>query len=209
MFKCVCNKCVTHEDICDTISSAVSEPVNQEEDSFKFEQQDVEMNSELRNLSDTNDILDIWTRNQPFSETNCVFGPEDNAQYTSGTYKEEGEYKDESNVEVENDEVALFVSLYVVDEGAVILIAIINKILQFLFNTFHLPVSVAGLKRLARFEALTSGVRKYVAYSKCHSIYDNEAAHLCCPSSNFACLSLALNQKHTKRHMYYTLSRKP
>ncbi|OAD65341.1 hypothetical protein PHYBLDRAFT_176253 [Phycomyces blakesleeanus NRRL 1555(-)] len=192
-----------HEDTCDTISSAVSEPVNQEEDSFEFEQEDVEMNSELRNLNDTNDILDIRTRNQPFSETDCMFGPEDNVQYTSDTYEEE--YEDESDVEMDNDEdsslesiselnlihrfivisVALFVSLYVVDEGAVILIAIINKILQFLFDPFRLPVSVAGLKRLAGFEALTSGVKKYVACSECHAIYDNEAAPLCCTSPNF------------------------
>ncbi|OAD71032.1 hypothetical protein PHYBLDRAFT_148249 [Phycomyces blakesleeanus NRRL 1555(-)] len=202
-----------HEDTCDTISSAVSEPVNQEEDSFEFEQEDVEMNSELRNLNDTNDILDIWTRNQPFSETDCVFGSEDNVQYTSDTYKEEEEYEDESDIEMDNDEdsllesiselnlihqfivilVALFVSLYVVDEGAVILIAIINKILQFLFDPFCLPVSVAGLKRLAGFEALTSGVKKYVACSKCHAIYDNEAAPLYCTSPNFGKTSLCGN----------------
>ncbi|OAD71012.1 hypothetical protein PHYBLDRAFT_171073 [Phycomyces blakesleeanus NRRL 1555(-)] len=71
------------------------------------------------------------------------------------------------------------------DEGAVILIAIINKILQFLFDPFRLPVSVAGLKRLAGFEVLTSGVKKYVACSECHAIYDNEAAPLCCTSPNF------------------------
>ncbi|OAD66980.1 hypothetical protein PHYBLDRAFT_174687 [Phycomyces blakesleeanus NRRL 1555(-)] len=198
-----CRCSISHEDTCDTISSVVSEPVNQEEDSFEFEQEDVEMNSELRNLNDTNDILDIRTRNQPFSETDCVFGPEDNVQYTSDTYEEE--YEDESDVEMDNDEdsslesiselnlihqfivisVALFVSLYVVDEGAVSLIAIINKILQFLFDPFRLPVSVAGLKRLAGFEALTSGVKKYVACSECHAIYDNEAAPLCCTSPNF------------------------
>ncbi|OAD67614.1 hypothetical protein PHYBLDRAFT_173946 [Phycomyces blakesleeanus NRRL 1555(-)] len=168
-----------HEDTCNTISSAVSEPVNQEEDSFEFEQEDVEMNSELRNLNDTNDILDIRTRNQPFSETDCVFGPEDNVQYTSDTYEEE--YEDESDVEMDND------------EGAVILIAIINKILQFLFDPFRLPVSVAGLKRLAGFEALTSGVKKYVACSECHAIYDNEAAPLCCTSPNFDKTSLCGN----------------
>ncbi|OAD79037.1 hypothetical protein PHYBLDRAFT_164121 [Phycomyces blakesleeanus NRRL 1555(-)] len=167
--------------------------------------EDVEMNSELRNLNDTNDILDIRTRNQPFSETDCVFGPEDNVQYTSDTYEEEEEYEDESDVEMDNDEdsslesiselnlihqfivvsVALFVSLYVVDEGAVILIDIINKILQFLFDLFRLPMSVADLKRLAGFEALTSGVKKYVACSECHAIYDNEASPLCCTSPNF------------------------
>ncbi|OAD66956.1 hypothetical protein PHYBLDRAFT_174666 [Phycomyces blakesleeanus NRRL 1555(-)] len=194
-----------HEDTCDTISSAVSEPVNQEEDSFEFEQENAEMNSEFRNLNDTNDILDIRTRNQPFSEMNCVFGPEDNVQYISDTYEEEEEYEDESDVEMDNDEdsslesiselnlihrfivilVALFVSLYVVDEGAIILIVIINKILQFLFDLFRLPMSVAGLKRLAGFEVLTSGVKKYVACSKCHAIYDNEAAPLCCTSPNF------------------------
>ncbi|OAD68588.1 hypothetical protein PHYBLDRAFT_173011 [Phycomyces blakesleeanus NRRL 1555(-)] len=202
-----------HEDTCDTISSTVSEPVNQEEDSFEFEQEDVEMNSELRNLNDTNDILYIWTRNQPISETDCVFGPKDNVQYTSDTYKEEEEYEDESDVEMDNDEdsslesilelnlihqfivisVALFVSLYVVDEGAVILIVIINKILQFLFDPFRLPVSVAGLKRLAEFEALTSGVKKYVACNECHAIYDNEAAPLCCTSPNFGKTSLCGN----------------
>ncbi|OAD68742.1 hypothetical protein PHYBLDRAFT_63350 [Phycomyces blakesleeanus NRRL 1555(-)] len=71
-----------HEDICDTISSTVSEP------------EDIEMNSELRR--------------------------------------------------------------------AVILIVIINKILQFLFDPFRLPVSVAGLKHLVRFEALISGVNVVV-----------------------------------------------
>ncbi|OAD65524.1 hypothetical protein PHYBLDRAFT_153428 [Phycomyces blakesleeanus NRRL 1555(-)] len=172
----------SHADTCDIISSAVSEPVNQEKDNFEFEQEDVEMNSELRNLNDTNDILDIWTRNQPFSETDCV-----------DTYEEEEEYEDESDVEMDNDEVALFVSLYVVDEGAVILIAIINKILQFLFDSFHLPVSVADLKRLAGFEVLTSSVKKYVACSKCHAIYDNEAAPLCCTSPNFDKTSLCGN----------------
>ncbi|OAD80839.1 hypothetical protein PHYBLDRAFT_138390 [Phycomyces blakesleeanus NRRL 1555(-)] len=145
---------IPYKDACDTISSAVSEPVNQEEDSFEFEQEDVEINSELR--------------------------------------KEE-EYEDESNVEMDNDKVALFVSLYVVNEGAVILIAIINKILQFLFDPFHLPVSVADLKHLAAFEALTSGVKKYVACSKCHAIYDNEAAPLCCISPNFGKTSLCGN----------------
>ncbi|OAD68556.1 hypothetical protein PHYBLDRAFT_63529 [Phycomyces blakesleeanus NRRL 1555(-)] len=156
---------ISYEDTCDTISSAVSEPVNQEEDSFEFEQED----------------------------------------YTSDTYEEEEEYEDESDVEMDNDEdsslesiselnlihrfiiisVALFVSLYVVDEGAVILIAIISKILQFLFDPFRLPVSVAGLKLLAGFEALISGVKKYVVCSECHVIYDNEAAPLCCTSPNF------------------------
>ncbi|OAD66193.1 hypothetical protein PHYBLDRAFT_70971 [Phycomyces blakesleeanus NRRL 1555(-)] len=198
--ECQCS--ISHEDTCNTISSTVSEPVNQEEDSFEFEQ----------NLNDLNAILDIQTINQPFSETNCVFGPEDNVQYTSDTYEEE-EYEDESDVGIDNDEdslleliselnlihqfiiisVAIFVSLYIIDEGAVILIAIINKILQFLFDPFRLPVSVAGLKHLSGFEALTSGVKKYVACSKCHAIYDNEAAPLCCTSPNFDKTSLCGN----------------
>ncbi|OAD67758.1 hypothetical protein PHYBLDRAFT_151287 [Phycomyces blakesleeanus NRRL 1555(-)] len=126
--ECQCS--ISHEDTCNTISSAVSEPVNQEEDSFEFEQEDVEINSELRN----------------------------NVQYTSDTYEEEEEYEDKSNVEMDND------------EG-----------------------SVAGLKRLARFEALTSGVKKYIAYSKCHAIYDNEAAPLHCTLPNFGKTSLCGN----------------
>ncbi|OAD65310.1 hypothetical protein PHYBLDRAFT_176230 [Phycomyces blakesleeanus NRRL 1555(-)] len=54
-------------------------------------------------------------------------------------------------------------------------------------------MSVAGLKSLAGFEALTSGVKKCVACSKCHAIYDNEAAPLCCISPNFGKTSLCGN----------------
>ncbi|OAD66209.1 hypothetical protein PHYBLDRAFT_70954 [Phycomyces blakesleeanus NRRL 1555(-)] len=90
--------------------------------------------------------------------------------------------------------VALFVTLYIIDKGAVILIAIFNKILRFLFDPFCLPVSVSGLKRLAKFNALTNGIKKYINCSKCHIIYENNnTSPICCTLPVFGKHSLCGN----------------
>ncbi|KAG2191745.1 hypothetical protein INT47_003105 [Mucor saturninus] len=90
--------------------------------------------------------------------------------------------------------IALFVSLYVVDEGAVILIAIINKILEIFQDPFRLPLSVPGLKQLAGYGNLTSGIKKYVACSECHTIYDiGVSVPLSCTSIKFGGSSLCSN----------------
>ncbi|KAI9009015.1 hypothetical protein CLU79DRAFT_497046 [Phycomyces nitens] len=90
--------------------------------------------------------------------------------------------------------IALFVSLYVVDEGAVILIAIVNKILEIFQDPFRLPLSVPGLKQLAGYGNLTSGIKKYVACSEFHTIYDiGESVSLSCSSVEFGNSSLCSN----------------
>ncbi|OAD68570.1 hypothetical protein PHYBLDRAFT_172991 [Phycomyces blakesleeanus NRRL 1555(-)] len=149
-------------------------------------------------------ILIFWQnrmtmkKDLPLSESNAVFGIEGN-EYTGRNDFDNEEY--ETDGEMSDDEgffhhfivvaIILFVSLYVVDEGAVILILIVNKVLELFNDSFRLPLSVSGLKQLAGFGDLTKRITKYTACGKCHTIYDNDkSVPLCCISPKFGGSSL-------------------
>ncbi|OAD66979.1 hypothetical protein PHYBLDRAFT_174686 [Phycomyces blakesleeanus NRRL 1555(-)] len=155
------------------------------------------------------------TRDLSLSEVDVVFGIEDNEytgrnNFNNEEYETDGEMSDNEGAYsiLKNMSIlefffecvskldfvyrfiivaiTLFVSLYVIDEGVVILILIVNKILELFNDSFHLPLSVSGLKQLAGFGGLTKGIKKYTECGKCHTIYDNnESVSLCCTSPKF------------------------
>ncbi|OAD81272.1 hypothetical protein PHYBLDRAFT_72781 [Phycomyces blakesleeanus NRRL 1555(-)] len=148
------------------------------------------------------------TRNLPLSESNAVFGIEGD-EYTGRNdfdneeYETDGEMSDDEDFSFECVSklgfvhrfivvaIILFVSLYIVDEGMVILILIVNKVLELFNDSFCLPLSVSGLKQLAGFGGLTKEIKKYTACSKCDMIYDNdEFFPLCCTLPKFGGSSL-------------------
>ncbi|OAD70081.1 hypothetical protein PHYBLDRAFT_71520 [Phycomyces blakesleeanus NRRL 1555(-)] len=198
----------------ETVIWETAEAVNYNEDMFEIEQQDIEVYFVFKNLNNIDCRLDTSTRNLSLSESDNVFGDEVNTFYVSDSLEDEEPEDEMTDNEMTNDEnnslksiselnliyqfiiisVAFFVTLYVVDEEAVILIAIVNKILQFLFDLFCLPVNIPGLKRLAGFNVLTNGIKKYIAYSKCHTIYENNnTSPICCTLPMFGKCSLCNN----------------
>ncbi|KAG2192664.1 hypothetical protein INT47_009234 [Mucor saturninus] len=137
-------------------------------------------------------------RNLPLSESDAIFGAEDEcSSFGDSDSDSDNESEDEM---LDNEEfnselsfihgfvvkaLALFISFYVVNEGAIILIAIVNKILDFFGDSFRVPSSVSGLKSMAGMDTLTKGIKKYVACGECHSIYENDGAPLFCTFDKF------------------------
>ncbi|OAD66786.1 hypothetical protein PHYBLDRAFT_174810 [Phycomyces blakesleeanus NRRL 1555(-)] len=150
-----------------------------------------EMNTSIEADMETQEPIRVL----PLSESDAVFGYENeefNSDLDSDGCEDDSSENDmldsEDNFPEFNSELsfihhfiiqvlALFVSLYIVDEGAILLIAIMNKILELFRDPFRLPVSIPGLKSMAGFNTFTDGIKKYVSCSKYHSIYENNESN--------------------------------
>ncbi|OAD75696.1 hypothetical protein PHYBLDRAFT_72886 [Phycomyces blakesleeanus NRRL 1555(-)] len=66
----------------------------------------------------------------------------------------------------------IFISSFIVDEGAVILITFINTILEHYRENFRLPTSIPDLRKMTGYNDLIKGISKYVACSNCHTLYN-------------------------------------
>ncbi|OAD69919.1 hypothetical protein PHYBLDRAFT_171942 [Phycomyces blakesleeanus NRRL 1555(-)] len=91
----------------------------------------------------------------------------------------------------------IFISSFIVDEGAVILITFINTILEHYGEDFRLPTSIPGLRKMTGYNDLTNSVSKYVACSNCHTLYDySNNTHTSC---NFKRVG---SKTHCKNDLY-------
>ncbi|OAD65662.1 hypothetical protein PHYBLDRAFT_175843 [Phycomyces blakesleeanus NRRL 1555(-)] len=178
----------------ETTVSYVPEVINNDEQNSVAIDNDYDMDYDFDEM-DTSIEVDMETQEPirilPLSESDAVFGYENeefNSDLDSDGCEDDSSEDDmldsEDNFPEFNSELsfihrfivqvlALFVSLYVVDEGAILLIAIMNKILELFRDPFRLPVSIPGLKSMAGFNTFTDGIKKYVSCSECHSIYEN------------------------------------
>ncbi|OAD79345.1 hypothetical protein PHYBLDRAFT_58395 [Phycomyces blakesleeanus NRRL 1555(-)] len=186
----------------ETTVSYVSEVINNDEQNSVAIDNDYDMDYDFDEM-DTSIEVDMETQEPirvlPLSESDAVFGYENeefNSDLDSDGCEDDSSEDDmldsEDNFPEFNSELsfihrfiiqvlALFVSLYVINEGAILLIAIMNKILELFRDPFCLPVSIPGLKSMAGFNTFTDGIKKYVSCSKCHSIYENNEStpHFC------------------------------
>ncbi|OAD81196.1 hypothetical protein PHYBLDRAFT_138735 [Phycomyces blakesleeanus NRRL 1555(-)] len=184
----------------ETTVSYVPEVINNDEQNSVAIDNDYDMDYDFDEM-DTSIEVDMETQEPirvlPLSESDAVFGYENeefNSDLDSDGCEDDSSEDDmldsEDNFPEFNSELsfihrfivqvlALFVSLYVVDEGAILLIAIMNKILELFRDPFRLPVSIPGLKSMAGFNTFTDGIKKYVSCSECHSIYENNESTPC------------------------------
>ncbi|OAD66192.1 hypothetical protein PHYBLDRAFT_175486 [Phycomyces blakesleeanus NRRL 1555(-)] len=193
------------ETIPETIQETISDVIIDDEQYFEavddFSDMDYDFN--LENSTETDMSAPIITQVLPISEADNVFGNQEDKDSNDIDSDEDDDDNVENNIEDKayfsesNSELSfihcfivkilvLFVSLYVVDEGAIILIAIMNKILELFRDPFHLSVSIPGLKSMAGFNTFTNGIKKYIACSECHGIYKNNGSTPpCCTFRKF------------------------
>ncbi|KAG2192673.1 hypothetical protein INT47_009243 [Mucor saturninus] len=133
----------------------------------------------------------------PLSAKDFLFGTDELIEEYSSEHEssdedaeeEEAEQSEESSANLPEDPwhrliaifLVMFISSFVVDEGAVILISFINAILEHYGESFRLPTSIPGLKKMTGYSAMTSGVSTFVACSDCHTLYkSNSEVPTCC-----------------------------
>ncbi|OAD68355.1 C2H2-type zinc finger transcription factor [Phycomyces blakesleeanus NRRL 1555(-)] len=68
----------------------------------------------------------------------------------------------------------LFISRYVINKGAAILIEFINQLLKIYGEDFQLPTSLIGLQRMTGFSNYTNGIKKSVVCEDCHKVYKQD-----------------------------------
>ncbi|OAD65482.1 C2H2-type zinc finger transcription factor [Phycomyces blakesleeanus NRRL 1555(-)] len=68
----------------------------------------------------------------------------------------------------------LFISRYVVNKGAAILIEFINQLLKIYGKDFQLPTSLIGLQRMTGFSNYANGIKKSVVCEDCHKVYKQD-----------------------------------
>ncbi|OAD71770.1 C2H2-type zinc finger transcription factor [Phycomyces blakesleeanus NRRL 1555(-)] len=68
----------------------------------------------------------------------------------------------------------LFISCYVVNKGAAILIEFINQLLKIYGKDFQLLTSLIGLQRMTGFSNYANGIKKSVVCEDCHKVYKQD-----------------------------------
>ncbi|OAD67045.1 C2H2-type zinc finger transcription factor [Phycomyces blakesleeanus NRRL 1555(-)] len=68
----------------------------------------------------------------------------------------------------------LFISRYVVNKGATILIEFINQLLKMYSKDFQLPTSLIGLQRMTSFSNYANSIKKSVVCEDCHKVYEQD-----------------------------------
>ncbi|OAD69734.1 C2H2-type zinc finger transcription factor [Phycomyces blakesleeanus NRRL 1555(-)] len=68
----------------------------------------------------------------------------------------------------------LFISRYVVNKGAAVLIEFINQLLKIYGEDFQLPTSLIGLQRMTGFSNYANGIKKSVVCEDCHKVYEQD-----------------------------------
>ncbi|OAD65933.1 hypothetical protein PHYBLDRAFT_152959 [Phycomyces blakesleeanus NRRL 1555(-)] len=169
----------------DTIQETTSDVIIDDEQYFEaidnFSDIDYDF-IDLENNTETYISALIITQVLSLSEADDIFGNQEDKDSNNVDSDEDDDDNVEDNIEDK------------VDKGAVILIAIMNKILELFRDPFHLPVSISGLKSMADFNTLTNRIKKYIACSKCHDIYENNGfTPPCCTFRKFGTNNLCNN----------------
>ncbi|OAD68816.1 C2H2-type zinc finger transcription factor [Phycomyces blakesleeanus NRRL 1555(-)] len=68
----------------------------------------------------------------------------------------------------------LFISRYVVNKGAAVLIEFINQLLKIYGKDFQLPTSLIGLQKMTGFSNYANGIKKSVVCEDCHKVYEQD-----------------------------------
>ncbi|OAD68549.1 C2H2-type zinc finger transcription factor [Phycomyces blakesleeanus NRRL 1555(-)] len=68
----------------------------------------------------------------------------------------------------------LFISRYVVNKDATVLIEFINQLLKIYGKDFQLPTSLIGLQRMTGFSNYTNDIKKSVVCEDCHKVYKQD-----------------------------------
>ncbi|OAD74869.1 hypothetical protein PHYBLDRAFT_167209 [Phycomyces blakesleeanus NRRL 1555(-)] len=98
----------------------------------------------------------------------------------------------------------MFILIFIVNDGTVILITFINTILEHYGEDFRLSISIPGLKKMMGYNDLMNGVSNYVACSDCHTLYDySNTTQTCCNFKRVGSKTLCRNDLY--KHMHETV----